>query len=81
MMLYDKYERGRQHLSGGQQRLTYKKKKKNEIKIKIILTLRLTQSNQWIGVDHAARIQLLNSPPITGSVEQNKMVVMMVMII
>ena len=47
----------------------------------MILTLRLTQSNQWIGVDHAARIQLLNSPPITGSVEQNKMVVMMVMII
>ena len=38
--------------------------------MKIILTLRLTQSNQWVGVDHAARIQLLNSPPMTGSVEK-----------
>ena len=47
----------------------------------MILTLRLTQSNQWIGVDHATRIQLLNSPPITGSVERNKMVVMMTMTI
>ena len=26
MMLYDKYERGRQHLSTGQQKITYKKK-------------------------------------------------------
>ena len=55
--------------------------KKNKIKIKIILTLWLTQSNQWVGVDHAARIQLLNSPPMTGSVEKNKMVVMMTMMI
>ena len=76
MMSYDKYERGRQHLNGGHQRITYKK-----IKIEIILTLRLTQSNQWVGVDHAARIQLLNSPPMTGSVEKNKMVVMMTMMI
>ena len=45
--------------------------------MKIILTLRLTQSNQWVGVDYAARILLLNSPPMTGSVEKNKMVVMM----
>ena len=51
------------------------------MKIKIILTLRLTQSNQWVGVGHAARIQLLNSPPMTGSVEKNKMVVMMTMMI
>ena len=50
MMSYDKYERGRQHLNGGHQRITYKKHK---IKIKIILTLRLTQINQWVGVDHA----------------------------
>ena len=48
MMPYDKYERGRQQLNSGHQRITYKK-----IKIKIILTLRLTQINQWVGVDHA----------------------------
>ena len=78
MMSHDKYERGHQHLNGGHQRITYKKIK---IKIKIILTLWLTQSNQWVGVDHAARIQLLNSPPMTRSVEKNKMVVMMTMMI
>ena len=78
MMSYDKYERGRQHLNGGHQRITYKK---NKIKIKIILTLRLTQINQWVGVDHATRIQLLNSPLMTGSVEKNKMVVMMTLMI
>ena len=49
--------------------------------MKIILTLRLTQSNQWVGVDHAARIQLLYTPSMTGSVEKNKMVVMMTMMI
>ena len=49
--------------------------------MKTILTLRLTQSNQWVGVDYAARILLLNSPPMTGSVEKNKMVVMMTMMI
>ena len=78
MMPYDKYKRGCQHLNSGHQRITYKK---NKIKTKIILTLRLTQINQWVGVDHAARIQLLNSPPMTGSVEKNKMVVMMTMMI
>ena len=53
MMSYDKYERWRQHLNGGHQRITYKKKKQinKKIKIKIILTLRLTQSSQWVGVD------------------------------
>ena len=66
MMSYDKYERGHQHLNGGHQRITYK----NKIKIKLILTLQLTQSNQWVGVDHAARIQLLNSSAMTGSVEK-----------
>ena len=50
MMSYDKYETGHQHLNGGHQRITYKK---NKIQIKIILTLRLTQINQWVGVDHA----------------------------
>ena len=69
MMSYDIYERGRQHLNGGHQRITYKKNK-NKIKIKIILTLRLTQINQWLVVDHATRIPLLN-----------KMVVIMTMMI
>ena len=81
MMSYDIYERGRQHLDGGHQRITYKKKKNLIIKIKIVLTLRLTQINQWLGVDHAARIQLLNSPPMTSSFEKNKMVVIMTMMI
>ena len=86
MMSYDKYERGRQHLNGGHQRkLTKeqnkKQKVKTKIKIKIILTLRLTQNNQWVGVEHAARIHLLNSPPMNGSVEKNKMIVMMTMMI
>ena len=67
MMSHDKYERGRQHLNGGHQRITYKKKKKNGI-----LTLRLTQSNQWVGVDHAARIHWLNSPPMTSNVERKE---------
>ena len=67
MMSHDKYERGRQHLNGGHQRITYNKKKK-----KGILTLRLTQSNQWIGVDHAARIHWLNSPPMTSNVERKE---------
>ena len=72
-MSYDKYERARQHLSGGHQRIIYKtKKKKKTITIIIILTLRLTQSNQWVGVDHAARIHLLNSPPMTSSVERKE---------
>ena len=30
-MSYDKYERGRPHLNGGQQEITYKKKRKKEI--------------------------------------------------
>ena len=81
MMSYDIYERGRQHLDGGHQRITYKKKKNLIIKKKIVLTLRLTQINQWLGVDHAARIQLLNSPPMTSSFEKNKMVVIMTMMI
>ena len=77
MMSCDKYERGRQHLSCGHQRITYKK---NKIKIKITLTLRLTQINEWVGVDHAALIQLVNSPQMTGCVEKKKkMVVMMTM--
>ena len=70
MMSYDKYERGRQHLNCGHQRITYKK-----------LTLRLAQSNQWVGVDHADRIHSLNSPSTTSNAEKNKMIVMMTMII
>ena len=72
MMSHDKYERGRQHLNGGHQRITYKIKKKLKKNNKIIHTLRLTENNQWVGVDHAARIHLLNSPPMTDSVEKNK---------
>ena len=89
MMSYDKYERGRQHLNDGHQRITTKEKQKErkkkkiktKIKIKKILTLRLTQNNQWVGVDHAARIHSVNSPPMTGSVEKNEMIVMMTMMI
>ena len=73
MMSHDKYERGRQHLNGGHQRITYKKKKKKKKERKNgILTLRLTQSNQWVGVDHAARIHRLNSPPMTSNVERKE---------
>ena len=49
--------------------------------MKITLTLRLTQNNQWVGIDHVARIHLLNSPPVTVIVEKNKMIVMMTMMI
>ena len=42
------------------------------MKIKIILSLRLTQNNQWVErINHAARIHLLNSLPMTGSVKKN----------
>ena len=61
----DKHERGRQHLNGNLQRVTYKKKQKK-------ITLRLTQSNQWVGVDHAARIHWLNSLPMTSNVERKE---------
>ena len=96
-MSYDKYERGRPHLNGGQQEITYKKKKerkkliiiiiiKKQIKKKIISTLRLTQSNQWMSggrgeTMHAAPIHSLNFPPMTGTVEKNKMIVMLTMMI
>ena len=63
MMSYDKCERGHQHLNGGHQRITYKKKK---------LTPRLTQSNQWVGVDHAAQIHSPSSPRMTSSVEKKR---------
>ena len=62
-MSYDKYERGHQHLNGGHQRITYKKKK---------LTPRLTQSNQWVRVDHAAQIHSPSSPRMTSSVEKKE---------
>ena len=52
MMSYDKYERGCQHLNGGHQTINYKPNQKKLIIV--ILNLRLTQSNQWVGVDHAA---------------------------
>ena len=65
MMSYHKYERGYQHLNGGHQIITYKKKH----------TLRPTENNQWVGVDHATRIHLLNFPLMTSSVEKKKMIV------
>ena len=46
-----------------------KKKKKLIIKI---LTLWLTQNNQWVAVDRATQIHLLNSPPMTSSVEKKE---------
>ena len=51
------YIRGRQHLNGCHQKATYKKM--------LILILRLTQSNQWVGVGHTVRIQSLNSSHMT----------------
>ena len=57
MIPCDKYERGHQYLNGGHQGNFFLKKR-------LILILRLTQSNQWQGVDHAAQIYSLNSPPI-----------------
>ena len=70
MMSYDKFERGRQHLNGGHQKITYQKKKKKNLPY---------GSPKVINVDHAARIHSLNSPPKTSSVEKNKMIVMMTM--
>ena len=70
-MSYEKYERGRQHLNGGHEIITYENKQTNR---KEQLTPRLIQSNKWVGVDHAARIHLLNSPSVTSSVEKNKMI-------
>ena len=72
-MSFDKYERGCQHFNSGHQRITYK------TIIILIITLRLTHINQWIGVDHAARIHLLKSHPMSSSVEKNKMIVMATM--
>ena len=54
---------------------------KNRIKIKIMLTLRLTQNNQWVGIDHAARMHLVNSPLMTSSIEKNKRIMIMTMMI
>ena len=68
MMSYYKYERGRQHLNDGHQRITYKTNKQTNKQTKTYL--RLTQSNQWVGVDHAVRINSLNSPPMSSSVEK-----------
>ena len=65
MMLYEKYERGHQHLNGGHQRITYKTNKQKKK-----LTPRLTQSNQWEGVDHVAQIHSLHSLPIISNVEK-----------
>ena len=59
-MSYDKYKRRRQHLNT----LTVVTKDLLTKAKSLILAIRLTQSNQWVGVDHAARIQSLNSSSI-----------------
>ena len=63
-MSYDKWKRGCQHLDGGHQRITYKKR--------LIITLRLTQNNQRVVVDHAVRIHSLSFPLMPSSVDKNK---------
>ena len=73
-MSYDKYKRGREQFNGSHQRITSKENW-------LILILRLTQSNQWIEVDHATRILSLNCSPMTSSVDKNKMRVMVTMMI
>ena len=47
----------------------------------LIITLQLTQSNQWVEVDHAAQIHLLNSAAMTSTVDNNKMKMMITMMI
>ena len=42
----------------------------------VTLILWLTQSNQWVEVDHTTRIHSLNSSSITSSVEKNKITIM-----
>ena len=82
MVSYDKSERGRQHLNGGHERITYKKIYNNNTNNnKNKKKLWLTQSIQWVGVDHAARIHWLKTLSVTGSAEKNKMIVMMTMMI
>ena len=73
-MSYDKYERGRQHLNGGHQRIAYKKKLVNTYPT-------ANKSNQWVGVDHATQIHLLSTSPMTSSADENKMEVMMTLTI
>ena len=45
------------------------------------LTLWLTQNNNWVAVDHAPQIHLMNFPSMISRVEKNKMKVMMMMIV
>ena len=65
MMSYDKYD---EEVTVSYQRITYKKM--------VTLILWLTQSNQWVEVDHTTRIHSLNSSSITSSVEKNKITIM-----
>ena len=60
LMSHDRCKRGLEHLTNGQQRITYKKR--------LILTLCLTQSNQW--VYHTVRIYSMNSPPMISNVDK-----------
>ena len=36
--------------------------------------MRLTQSKKWVGVDHVAWTQILDSPPMTNGADKNEMI-------
>ena len=76
-MPYDKYERGHQHVNGSHWRITYKEKEINKNKNNTYPTAYPKQSMSRCR--QSVRIHLLNSPPMTGKVEKNKMIVMMTM--
>ena len=80
MISCDKYKRWRQYLNGGHQRITYKSKEQLGNK-RLILTLRLIQNNQWVRVDHAAQINLMNLHPLTSRVDKNEINMTMAIII
>ena len=66
MMSYDKYKRGRQQFTGDQQIITYIMKAPQfnyEYLPNLILTLKLTQNDQWVRVDQVTQIHWLSSPP------------------
>ena len=73
MMSYDEYKTGCHNLTAMTKKWftnsknNYKNekektKKKHKEKINVILTVWFTQNNQWIGVNLAAQIVLINSP-------------------
>ena len=54
---------------------------KNNLQKTLIITLRLTKNNQWVGVDHLTQIHSLNSPEMTICVDKNKIKMMNMMMI